>query len=61
VAVSVGLRAAGDFEHGFESDRQECFRPQEIADLVTFIASPCASYLSGVVIDADGGRIYDRG
>ena len=36
-------------------------RPQEIADLVTFIASPRASYLSGVVIDADGGRIYDRG
>jgi 3-oxoacyl-[acyl-carrier protein] reductase len=36
-------------------------RPQEIADLVTFIASPRASYLSGVVIDADGGGIYHRG
>jgi 3-oxoacyl-[acyl-carrier protein] reductase len=27
-------------------------RPDEIADLVTFVASPRASYLSGVVIDA---------
>jgi len=35
-------------------------RPQEIADLVTFIASPRASYLSGVVIDAHGGGIYNR-
>jgi NAD(P)-dependent dehydrogenase (short-subunit alcohol dehydrogenase family) len=31
-----------------------------IADLVTFIASPRASYLSGGVIAADGGGIYNR-
>ncbi|WP_175721536.1 short-chain dehydrogenase/reductase [Burkholderia anthina] len=33
-------------------------KPQEIADLVTFLASARASYLSGVVIDADGGGQY---
>lgn len=33
-------------------------KPQEIADLVTFLASARASYLSGVVIDADGGGRY---
>jgi 3-oxoacyl-[acyl-carrier protein] reductase len=32
--------------------------PQEIAHLVVFLASPRASYLSGVVIDADGGGRY---
>jgi NAD(P)-dependent dehydrogenase (short-subunit alcohol dehydrogenase family) len=31
---------------------------QEIADLVVFLASTRASYLSGVVIDADGGAMY---
>jgi NAD(P)-dependent dehydrogenase (short-subunit alcohol dehydrogenase family) len=32
--------------------------PEEIADLVAFLASARASYLSGVVIDADGGLMY---
>jgi len=32
--------------------------PEEMADLVAFLASQRASYLSGVVIDADGGAIY---
>jgi len=31
---------------------------QEIANLVVFAASPRASYLSGLVIDADGGAMY---
>ena len=30
-------------------------KPQEMAVLVTFLASARASYLRGVVIDADGG------
>ncbi|WP_070106396.1 SDR family oxidoreductase [Burkholderia plantarii] len=32
--------------------------PEEMADLVAFLASDRASYLSGVVIDADGGAKY---
>ncbi|ACR29381.1 SDR family oxidoreductase [Burkholderia glumae] len=32
--------------------------PEEMADLVAFLASERASYLSGVVIDADGGAKY---
>lgn len=33
-------------------------QPQEIADLVVYLASGRASYISGVVIDADGGGMY---
>ncbi|WP_420996124.1 short-chain dehydrogenase/reductase [Cupriavidus sp. 30B13] len=36
-------------------------RPDEIADLVIYLASDRASYLSGVVIDADGGAQYMGG
>jgi 3-oxoacyl-[acyl-carrier protein] reductase len=32
--------------------------PSEMADLIVFLASSRASYLSGVVIDADGGAMY---
>ncbi|HSV82768.1 MAG TPA: short-chain dehydrogenase/reductase [Ramlibacter sp.] len=32
--------------------------PEEMADLVVYLASKRASYLSGVVIDADGGGLY---
>ncbi|MFC0401418.1 short-chain dehydrogenase/reductase [Paraburkholderia rhizosphaerae] len=32
--------------------------PEEMADLVVFLSSARASYLSGVVIDADGGTRY---
>jgi 3-oxoacyl-[acyl-carrier protein] reductase len=32
--------------------------PEEMADLVVFLSSTRASYLSGVVIDADGGAMY---
>ena len=32
--------------------------PAEIADLTVMLASPRAAYLSGVVIDVDGGHMY---
>jgi NAD(P)-dependent dehydrogenase (short-subunit alcohol dehydrogenase family) len=32
--------------------------PEEIAEIVTFLASERASYLSGMVVDADGGAMY---
>ncbi|MEY5003367.1 MAG: hypothetical protein RL678_1176 [Pseudomonadota bacterium] len=32
--------------------------PEQMASIVTFLASDQASYLSGVVIDADGGAMY---
>jgi NAD(P)-dependent dehydrogenase (short-subunit alcohol dehydrogenase family) len=32
--------------------------PEEMADLVVFLSSARASYISGVVIDADGGAMY---
>lgn len=35
-------------------------KPEEMADLVVYLASPRASYLSGVVIDADGGAQYAK-
>lgn len=37
---------------------QRLAEPEEMANLVVFLASDRASYLSGVVINADGGRIY---
>jgi 3-oxoacyl-[acyl-carrier protein] reductase len=32
--------------------------PSEIADLTVMLASPRASYLSGVVVDVDGGKMF---
>jgi NAD(P)-dependent dehydrogenase (short-subunit alcohol dehydrogenase family) len=32
--------------------------PQEIADLTAFSCSPLSTYLSGTVINADGGQMY---
>jgi len=32
--------------------------PEEVADLAVFCCSPLAGYLSGTVINVDGGQFY---
>lgn len=63
-AVRADLASLGELarlEACFESadvlvNNAGAIPPAEIADLVVFLASERASYLSGMVVDADGGR-----
>jgi NAD(P)-dependent dehydrogenase (short-subunit alcohol dehydrogenase family) len=52
----------GDAERWMELTRQLPFgrmaEPQEVADLTVFGCSPRAGYLSGTVINLDGGQMY---
>lgn len=55
-------RTLGDAEQWFDLTKKLAFgrlaEPREIADLVVFTASERCGYLSGTVIDVDGGMIY---
>lgn len=45
-----------ELTHGLPFGRS--IEPQEIADLTVFGCSPRAAYLTGTVIDVDGGQLY---
>jgi 3-oxoacyl-[acyl-carrier protein] reductase len=63
-AVAPGLIATGMIEGNFDADAvkrlvpmQRLGRPEEVADLVAFLASDQASYISGQVISINGAMI----
>ena len=63
-AVAPGLIATDMIDGAFDADAikklvpmQRVGRPQEVADLVGFLASDQAAYISGQVISINGGMI----
>ncbi|MBA4261646.1 MAG: 3-oxoacyl-ACP reductase FabG [Comamonadaceae bacterium] len=63
-AVAPGLIATGMIEGSFDADAvkklvpmQRTGRPEEVADLVAFLASEQAGYISGQVISINGAMI----
>lgn len=62
--VAPGVIATDMIEGAFDADTikkivpmQRAGKPEEVADLVGFLASPQASYISGQVISINGGMI----
>ncbi|WP_412478403.1 3-oxoacyl-ACP reductase FabG [Azonexus sp. IMCC34839] len=62
--VAPGVIATDMIEGAFDSDTikkivpmQRAGKPEEVADLVAFLASPQAAYISGQVISINGGMI----
>lgn len=63
-AVAPGVIATDMIEGSFDKDTikkivpmQRAGQPEEVADLVAFLASPQAAYISGQVISINGGMI----
>ncbi len=63
-AVAPGVIATGMIDGSFDAETikkivpmQRAGQPEEVADLVAFLASPQAAYISGQVISINGGLI----
>lgn len=63
-AVAPGVIATDMIEGSFDKDTikkivpmQRAGQPEEVADLVAFLASPNAAYISGQIISINGGMI----
>ncbi len=66
VAIAPGMVEVGMMKERLQSDEREkiisriamrrCAQPSEVADLVVFLASDAASYLSGSVYEITGGQ-----
>jgi len=44
----------------FRIHSANCWTPEEIAEVAAFLASEKASFLTGSVVRADGGRMISR-
>lgn len=63
-AIAPGIIATGMIDGAFDAETikklvpmQRAGQPEEVADLVAFLASPNAAYISGQVISINGGMI----
>lgn len=63
-AVAPGIIATDMIEHAFDDEAiknmvpmKRAGKPEEVADLIAFLASPNAGYISGQIISINGGMI----